>query len=218
MEFIPIEYQEHYAQVLDYINAYKNGVTSDAMSSYGIFYEKNYGVSMIDLKRIAERYRKDYAFAKILWDKGWRETYILSTLLDDADKYSLELLEVKVESAPTFEVLEQLAYNLAWKVDFLDLMFERVKDWEPSMIQYFLIKSTTYQLMKEKITAKNAWERIAQYPFSNNTAILNVLQNLFLRITSSDNDLHQEVVNYCSKQEGEPWKMLTDVVRDYGVS
>ena len=217
MEFIPIEYQEQYAQLLAYINAYKNGVTSDGMTSYGIAYEKNYGVSMIDLKRIAERYRKDHSFAKILWNKGWRETYILSTLIDEPEKYSLELLEMKVESTPTLEILELLAYNLAWKVDFLDLMFERVKNWEPTDIQYFLLKSTTYQLMHKKITATEAWGRISKYTFTNNIAILNVLQNLLLRITGDDNSLHADAINYCEKQEGESWETLTEVVREYGV-
>lgn len=218
IEFIPIEYQEQYAQLLSYINAYKNGITSDSMTSYGIAYEKNYGVSMIDLKRIAERYRKDHDFANILWEKGWRETYILATLLDEPDKYSVDLLEIKVESSPTFEILEQLAYNLAWQVDFLDILFERVQDWTPTSIQYFLLKSTTYQLMHDKLTAQEAWKRISQYPLSDGASILSILQNLLLRITSSDNSLHQEIVDYCARQEGESWKMLTGVLRDYGVS
>jgi len=217
MEFIPLEYQEQYAQILSYINAYKNGVTSDTMSSYGIVYEKNYGVSMIDLKRIAERYRKDSSLAKILWNKGWRETFILSTLIDEPEKYSLELFEVKVESAPTLEILEQLAYNLAWKLDFLDLMFERVTDWSATPIQYFLLKVTTYQLMHKKISPTEAWQRVSNYSYSENSAILNVLQNLLLRITGSENSLHQNVIDYCAKQDSEPWKMLTDVVREYGV-
>lgn len=217
MEFIPIEYQEQYAQILAYINAYKNGVTSDGMTSYGIAYEKNYGVSMIDLKRIAERYRKDHSFAKILWNKGWRETYILSTLLDEPEKYSLALLEMKVESTPTLEILELLAYNMAWKVDFLDLMFERVQDWEPTDIQYFLLKSTTYQLMNKKSLPADAWARISKYTFGDNVAILNVLQNLLLRITGSDNSLHADVISYCEKHEGESWKTLTEVIREYGV-
>lgn len=217
MEFIPLEYQEQYAQILAYINAYKNGVTSDNMKSYGIVYEMNYGVAMPDLKRIAERYSPDRVFAEILWSKGWRETYILSTLLDEPGKYSLNLLEEKIESAPTYEVLEQLAYNIAWQVDFLDALFARVTVWDKMEIQYFLLKSTTYQLMRKRINAIDAWRRVSKYSYSDNATILNVLQNLLLRITGSDNDLHPEVIDYCEEQTSELWKIMTDVVREYGV-
>lgn len=217
MDIIPIKYQEQYAKILAYINAYKNGITSDNMKSYGIDYENNFGVSMVDLKRIAGRYQHDFDFADLLWQKKWRETYILSTLLDEPEKYSIELLEKRIETAPTFEILEQLAYNIAWQVDFLDELFVRITDWSKSEIQYFMLKCTTYQLMHKKIDAISAWERISAYSYSDNAAILNVLQNLLLRITNSDQTLHPHVVTYCEKQSSESWKMLTEVIRDYGV-
>ncbi len=217
MHIIPIEYQEQYTKVLTYIKTYKNGMTSDNMKSYGIEYKMNYGVSMIDLKRLAERYRRDHSFAELLWEKGWRETYILSTLMDEPEIYSLELLETKVENAPTFEILEQLAYNIAWQLDFLDQLFARIKDWSKTEMQYFLLKSTTYQLMHKKIDAQTAWRRIKNYSYSDNAAILNVLQNLLLRITNNDSSLHNEVVAYCAQQDSESWKMLTDVIQEYGI-
>lgn len=217
MEFIPIEHQEDYSKILEYINAYKNGVTSDAMISYGINYDKNYGVSMIDLRRIADRYPSNHALAQLLWNKGWRETYILSTLIDQPEKYTAESLKPKVATAPTFEVLEQLAYNLAWQMPFLDHFFTQVNDWDNTQMQYFLTKSTTYQLMKKTITAHDAWQRIKQYTFSDNTAILTVLQNLLLRITADDHTLHPEAIAYCQRYNTPTWHMLTEVVREYGV-
>lgn len=217
MEFIPIEFQEHYKQILDYINAYKNGVTSDSMASYGIDYEKNYGVAMPDLRKISDRYRNSHDFADILWNKGWRETYILSTLLDEPEKYSLELLTSRIESAPNYEILEQLAYNIAWKVKVLDDYFPLVQDWDSKLKQYFLIKSTTYQLINKEISPMKAWVRASKYPIGDNVALLSILQNLFLRITAQAPELHQEVINYCNNKETEVWQKLSEVVREYGV-
>lgn len=217
MEFIPIEYQERYKQLLDYINAYKNGATSDSMKAYGVDYEKNYGVAMPDLRKIADRYRNDHDLANILWNKGWRETYILSTLLDEPEKYSLEILITRVESSPNYEVLEQLAYNIAWKVEVLDEYFPKVENWDSKLQQYFIIKSTTYQLMNKVISPMKAWVRISKYPTSDNVAILSILQNLMLRITSEAPELQQEVVNYCNAHDTATWKNLGDVIQEYGV-
>ncbi len=217
MDFIPVEFQKDYKHILEYINAYKNGVTSDTMKSYGINYKKNYGASMISLRSIAERFEVSNGLANLLWKKEWRETYILSTLIDDASVYDLQKLDNRVKQAPTLEVLEQLAYNLAWKLDFLDDFFATVAEHDSMEIHYFLIKSTTYQLMNKKIKAADAFNRISKYTFSDNVAILNVLQNLLLRITSENNDLHADVVAFCAQNQGASWEMLTEVIREYGI-
>lgn len=217
MEIIPFEHQEDYKKILEYINAYKNGITSDSMQSYGIVYTKNYGVSMIDLRRIADRYSKSHNFAKLLWQKGWRETYILSTLIDNEEAYTVDLLKAKVDSSPTFEVLEQLAYNMAWKLDLIDDYCKIVNNWQDELKQYFIIKVSTYQLMNKKLDASSVWKRIASLTFSDKAAILNILQNLLLRITANENSLHPDVVKYCSDYNGDAWATLTEVVREYGV-
>lgn len=217
MNLIPIQFQDDYKKILDNINAYKNGVTADAMQSYGIAYKMNFGASIIDLRRVAERYEKNQEFSQLLWDKGWRETYIMSTLLDDTKTYTIELLRQRLESAPTYEILEQLAYNTAWQLPFLDTYFETVKESKEDMIQYFLLKSTTYQLMKKNISASAAWKRLSPFTINDNASLMNVLQNLLLRITADDNSLHQEVIDYCAKQKTERWDMLTQIIKDYGV-
>ena len=216
MDIIPIEHQKDYKLILDYINAYKNGVTSDAMYSYGISYKKNYGVSMISLRSIAERFKCSHAFANLLWKKGWRETYILATMLDDVQVYNIELLDQRVSESPTFELLEQLAYNLAWRLDFLDEYFAKTVDRDSQQMHYFLIKCTTYQLMQKTLSSKSAFERISKFTFSDNVAILSVLQNLLLRITNVDNALHAEVVAYCEQYKSDAWLTLTEVIREYG--
>ena len=219
MDIIPIEYQNDYELLLKHINAYKNGVTSDSMQSYGIAYKKNFGASIIDLRRVSERFSTSANLAELLWNKEWRETYILATLLDDSTLMSAEKLSSRLESAPTFEVLEQLAYNLAWQLTYLDSFFDSIEGATTSeKVQYFLLKCTTYQLMKNTITAQQAWNRIAAYHFLDQTVILNVLQNLMLRITAIDNSLHANVVEFCHQQgKSDRWQMLKDIVKEYGI-
>ena len=166
MKIIPLAYQDDYEQLLKHINAYKNGVTSDSMQSYGIAYKKNFGASIIDLRRVAERFETSAELAQLLWDKAWRETYILATLLDDVKMLSPEKLRQRVSSAPTFEILEQLAYNIAFQLPYLDDFFGTINERNDDKNQYFLLKCTTYQLMKKKITAPEAWMRIKPYEFN----------------------------------------------------
>lgn len=215
MQFIPLAHQEDYSAILKYINAYKNGVTSDSLKSYGVDYDKNYGVSMVDLKRIASRYDNHHQLATILWQKGWRETYILATLLDQADKYTLTTLSERVNESKTYELLEQLAFNLAWQLDFLDDYFATISNWDLHK-QYFLIKCTTYQLMKKTITADTAWNRIQQYQFDDNASLLSILQNLLLRISPANKCLQDEIVAHCKAQQTSTWDTLADVIREYG--
>lgn len=217
MNIIPIAHQDDYEQLLKHINAYKNGVTSDSMQAYGIDYEKNFGVSIIDLRRVSERFSQSAELAQLLWDKGWRESYILATLLEVPDKMTITKLSNRISSAPTLEVLEQLAYNIAWKLSILDEYFLSKQDSLDEKIQYFLLKSSTYQLMNKKATALEIWQRIKPFNFIDQAGILNILQNLMLRITAADNSLQAEVVDYCSNKKGERWQMLTNVIEEYGV-
>ena len=217
MKIIPLQHQEDYEQLLKHINAYKNGITSEAMQSYGIDYKQNFGASIIDLRRVAERFNNNEELAQLLWDKAWRETFILSTLLDDATAMSSEKLESRLSSAPALEVLEQLAYNLAWQLPYLDAFFRNIKQKDEEKTQYFLLKCSTYQLMKKQATAQEIWTRIKAFDFTDQAGIMNILQNLMLRITAADHSLHQDVIDFCAKQKGERWQMLKNIVEEYGV-
>lgn len=217
MNIIPLQHQEDYEQLLKHINAYKNGITSEAMQSYGIEYKQNFGASIIDLRRVAERFENNEELAQLLWDKAWRETFILSTLLDDATKMTSEKLEKRLDSAPALEVLEQLAYNLAWQLPYLDTFFRNIKQKDTEKTQYFLLKCSTYQLMKKQTTAQTIWTRIKAFDFNDQAGIMNILQNLMLRISAADHSLHKDIINYCAQREGERWQMLKDIVKEYGI-
>lgn len=216
MNIIPIAHQENYSKILKHINAYKNGITSDTMTSYGVHYDKNFGVSMVDLKRVADRFDNNAELAQLLWDKRWRETYLLSTLLDQPATYTLHKLQQRTQDTTTYELLEQLAYNIAWQLPFLDEHFSSINTWNLHQ-QYFLIKCTMYQLMKKKIDGETAWNRIKQYDFQDNVPLLSTLQNLLLHITSTNPNCHLEVVTYCNNHNTDTWQILGEVIKEYGI-
>lgn len=89
-----------------------NGAASRSMREKGVEYRLNWGVSLIDLRTVAERYGKDYALSAALWKEDIRECKILATLVMPAERMSADLAEVWMEQTTTQEIAELAAMNL----------------------------------------------------------------------------------------------------------
>ena len=72
------ETERKFQQILRLIKTKKNGDVSDLMNKKGIRYKINWGVSIFELREIANQYEPDHVLALKLWNKDWRETMILS--------------------------------------------------------------------------------------------------------------------------------------------
>src|SRR5690554_1457298 len=76
------ETENDYQQLLGEIRMRKNGDLSASMKRQGIEYSVNWGVSVVELRTLARKYKPDHLLAFKLWNKQWRESMILATLLD----------------------------------------------------------------------------------------------------------------------------------------
>lgn len=94
------------------VKRHKNGVVADALKKAGISYEMSFGVSIVQLRNIAAKYKKDNNLAGALWGRNWRETMILATLLNENNEKGIQLLEEFTLSANTEEVFQQLGMNM----------------------------------------------------------------------------------------------------------
>ena len=103
---------KNYRKILAQINAYKNGVTVDLMKDRGIKYKRNWGDSIVSLLMIAKQYEKNHLLALKLWNKGWRETMILATMLDIPDELTEQQMDYWTRSFETGEMAEQAVSNL----------------------------------------------------------------------------------------------------------
>jgi len=103
---------KNYRKILAQINAYKSGVTVDLMKDRGIKYKINWGDSIVSLRMIASHYEKNHLLALKLWNKGWRETMILATLLDPHDELTEQQMDYWTRSFETGELAEQAVANL----------------------------------------------------------------------------------------------------------
>lgn len=120
------EVEQKFQQILKVIKLRKNGEVSDAMKQQGISYKLNWGVSILDLREIAKNYEPDHLLALKLWNKQWRETMILATLLDDVKELTEEQMDFWAKSFETSEIAEQASTNLWVKSKFA---FVKALEW-----------------------------------------------------------------------------------------
>ena len=131
-----------FRELLAKIRRLKNGETVVQMKAYGLVYKINWGASVISLRDLAKSYERNHLLALKLWNKQWRETMILATLLDEPDKVTEEQLDFWTKSFTTTEIAEQAVANL-----FVHTKFAYVKALEWCRGKKHLVRYTGLHLM-----------------------------------------------------------------------
>ena len=120
------ESENNFQQLLRLINLRKNGETAALLKSQGIEYPRNMGVPLTELRELAQQYEPDHLLALKLWNKQWRETMILATLLDEPGKVTEEQMDFWTKSFQNHEIAEQASFNLWVKTKFA---FAKAIEW-----------------------------------------------------------------------------------------
>lgn len=101
-----------------------NGEAARSMRDKGVSYRLNWGVSLAELRRLADGYGHDSSLAAALWKEDIRECKIMATMIMPADAMSAELAELWMEQTPTQELAEIAAMNVyQWLPDAATLAF-----------------------------------------------------------------------------------------------
>ncbi len=147
-----LETEKIFQQILNMLKSRRNGDVSEMMALKGIKYKVNWGLSIIELREIARQFEPDHVLALKLWNKEWRETMILSTLLDDPKLVTEEQMDFRTKSFENIEIAEQSSANLYVKTKFA---FIKALEWCRG--KKHLVKFTGIHLMgRLAITEKNA--------------------------------------------------------------
>lgn len=134
--------EQLFKEILAKIRSLKNGETAAQMKSLGLVYKINWGASVISLRELAKSYDKNHLLALKLWNKQWRETLILASLLDEPDKLTEEQMDYWTKSFPTTEIAEQAVANL-----FVHSKFAYVKALEWCRGKKHIVRYTGLHLM-----------------------------------------------------------------------
>jgi hypothetical protein len=144
------ETEKDFQQLLRQIKLRKNGEVSTAMKRQGIEYKQNWGVSVVELRELAGVYKPDHLLALKLWNKRWRETMILATLLDPPEKVTEEQMDFWTKSFENREIAEQASANLWVKTKFA---FVKAIEW--SRGKKHLVRFTGIHLMGRLALVQN---------------------------------------------------------------
>jgi 3-methyladenine DNA glycosylase AlkD len=106
------EIEKQFQEIFKKVMILRNGETHHEMSKYGLKYQKSLGVTIVNLRELASCYKKNHLLAHKLWTKGFRETKILASLLDEVQEVNEEQVERWFTEMDSNELLEQVSMNL----------------------------------------------------------------------------------------------------------
>ena len=104
--------EKNYQLLLSKIKVLRNGDIADAMKRTGSEYKMNWGVTLVILRQMAKEFEPDHILALKLWNKNWRESLILATLLDEPQKVTEEQMDFWTKSFENSEIAEIASTHL----------------------------------------------------------------------------------------------------------
>lgn len=168
------ETEVKYQNLIKSIKLKKNGDVADMMKQQGIQYKMNWGVAVFELREMARGYEPDHLLALKLWNKQWRETMILATLLDNPKEVSEQQMDFWTKSFVNTEIAEQASANLWVKSKFA---FIKALEWCRG--KKHVVRFTGIHLIgRLTITDKNAIDEMFE-PFFDELPVLARDEKLF---------------------------------------
>jgi 3-methyladenine DNA glycosylase AlkD len=200
MEFLidNSETEKIYRQIIRSIPSMQNGITAESMMQRGIIYEKNWGVSLVDLKDYSSKIEKDHLLALKLWNKKWRETMILATLLDVPGEVTDEQMDFWVKTAENTEIVEQMVTNLFTQTPYA---FSKAMEW--CWGKKFLVKYAGLLMMgRLSLTSENDIDEMFEIffevltPLAKDPALNTIFYRSYCQLARRSHQVHEMCVDF----------------------
>jgi hypothetical protein len=200
MEFIldNSETEKVFRQIIRSIPSMQNGITAESMKQRGINYLKNWGVSLVDLKDYSANIEKNHLLALKLWNKQWRETMILATLLDIPREVTEEQMDFWVKTAENTEIIEQMVTNL-----FTETPYAFSKSLEWCWGKKFLVKYAGLLMMgRLALTSVNDIDEMFELffevltPLSKDQALNTIFYRSYCQLARRSPGMHEQCVSF----------------------
>lgn len=200
--------EKMFQDLIQTIPAYQNGIVADSLNrSFPNCYKMNYGLSTDILANLADRYKYNHVLSLKLWNKGWRETYILALMIEDKQVCSSNQMDYWVKTAPSMEILEQGVMHIFSKIDN---RFQKSIEW--SLEKKLNVKKTGLLLMS-RLALVEPKEFDPQFetflqdltPLTKDKNLHNQIINVIIRIARRSDELFQ-----LSKLHTDSWTKLNN--------
>jgi 3-methyladenine DNA glycosylase AlkD len=107
-----------YREILNQLQDLSDPQAVAGMARFGINPHKTYGVSVVNLRRMAKRIGQDHRLAQQLWGSGFHEARILASLVDIPESVGEAQMESWVKDFDSWDVCDQCCSNLFDKTKF----------------------------------------------------------------------------------------------------
>lgn len=182
-----------YQELLRRVKPLQNGEVADSMTKRGVIYKLNLGASIISLQQLAGNYSPNHLVALKLWNKQWRETMILATLLEKPEEVTENQMDFWVRQIQQVEIAEQAVMNLFSKTPFA---FGKA-------IEYCLAKKTLGKItgllmmgrlaLTDRIAANEKFETFFELfpPLAKDAQLSLVFRRVFVQIAMRNLELYE---------------------------
>jgi 3-methyladenine DNA glycosylase AlkD len=131
-----------YEEVMTKLKSLSDPKAVEGMARFGINPEKNLGVSVAQIRKLAREIGKDHNLAITLWNSGIRDARLLSATIDEPEKVTEEQLESMVLDLNSWDICDHCCSDI-----FLSSGFAHKKAIEWSDRKEEFVKRSAFSLM-----------------------------------------------------------------------
>jgi hypothetical protein len=199
------ETELHFRQIITRVQQFRDGETANLQIKNGIHYKMNYGVSLVDLREIARKFEPSHILALKLWNRQWRETMILATLLDEPGQVSEQQMDYWTRSFENSEIAEQASANLWYRTPYA---YAKALEWcrgKKHWIRYSAVHLVGRLALTDKKSPDEMFEIYPEefIPLSRDHALSSVLYRTMIVLANRSEYLRELVKNWTDRIAGE---------------
>jgi 3-methyladenine DNA glycosylase AlkD len=176
-----------YEEIIKKLKKLSNPKAIEGMARYGITPQKTFGVSIPNLRKIAQKAGRNRDLAQRLWASDIRETRILASMIDEPAGVTEDQMERWVKDFDYWEICDQCCMNLFEKTRYA---YPKATEWSHGQEEF--VKRAGFVLMARlAVSDKNAKD----FPF----------EKFFLLIKRESTDQRnfvKKAVNWALRQIG----------------
>ena len=132
----------NYNDIIQKLRTLSNSKAIEGMARFGITPQKTFGVSIPNLRKIAQEAGRNRNLAQKLWVSDIRETRILASMIDEPKKVTEKQMERWVKDFDYWEICDQCCMNLFEKTQFA---YQKAEEWSQREEEF--VKRAGYVLM-----------------------------------------------------------------------
>jgi 3-methyladenine DNA glycosylase AlkD len=183
-------------KVVAYLESNKNEVNRAGMSRFGINVDQAFGISMVQLRSLAKEIGRDHQMALDLWETGFHESRIISTIIDIPSQVTEDQMEGWVKDFDSWDVCDQCCSNLFSRTPFA---VRKAKEWALRDEEY--VKRAGFVMMAALAVHDKK---------SEDKLFLDLLDQINSEAADDDRPFVKKAVNWALRQIGKRNVMLLE--------